>query len=130
MKNRLVEYDFSKPIKLLDRKRNGFDIYFYSACLSLLIVAILALICVHDGQFRIEFVLWRVLVCIPLIILAYIFKQLLKELKDYPKKLMAKHTWTIEELMAMTGKNREETENIMTHVFESCFIVDNKNIKK
>ena len=130
MKKGLVEYDFSKPIKLLQRKRNGFDIYFYSACLSTLVVLILVLICIHDGQFKIEFVLWRVLVSIPLIILAYIFKQLLDELRIYPKFLDAKHTWELEELMKLTKKNKEETMHIMTHVFESCYIVDSKCIKK
>lgn len=123
-----MKYDFSKPIKILGFKNPRFDIIFYSAIFSALVIIILALICVHDGKFVIDFVLWRVIVCFPLVILAYIFRQLLNELKVYPKKLAAKRTWTIEELMKMTGKDRKETENIMTHVFESCCVIDEKNI--
>ena len=130
MKTKILRYDFNKPIKLLSRKRNGFDIMFYSAILSVLVVAVIALICVHDGQFRIEFVLWRVLVCIPLLMLIVVFKQLLDELRIYPKLLDKQHIWTIDELMKLTKKDRKETENIMSHVFESCYIVDEKNILK
>lgn len=129
MKN-VQKYDFNKPIKIIQAKRNGFDIMFYSCILSILVVLIVALICVHDGEFKIEFVLWRVIVCIPLIVLAYIFKGLLNELRIYPKQLSKKHSWTIEELMAMTKKGRSETENIMNHVLESAFYVDDKCIKK
>ena len=90
-------------------------------------IVIAYLILIHDGKFEVRFDLWRVLICIPLIILSYIFKQLLDELRVYPKKLMEKHIWTIDELMKLTNKGRKETENIMNHVLESCFIVDNKN---
>lgn len=123
-----TRYNFDKPIKIIQMKRNGFDIMFYSAILSVLVVAIVALICVHDGEFKIDFVLWRVLVCIPLLMLAYVFKQLLNELRIYPKILKTKHSWTIDEMMKLTKKNRQETENIMSHVLESAFIVDNKCI--
>ena len=43
---------------------------------------------------------------------------------------MKKHTWTIKELMELTGKDQKETENIISHVLESCFIVDEKKILK
>ena len=121
------KYNYDKPIKLLQYKSPRFDIIFYSSILSLLVIAIAYLILIHDGKFEVRFDLWRVLICIPLIILSYIFKQLLEELRVYPKKLMEKHIWTIDELMKLTNKDRKETENIMNHVLESCFIVDNKN---
>ena len=127
-KKRLPEYDFSKPIKLISFKSPRFDIIFYSSLLSLLLVAVFLLIFIHDGQFKIDFVLWRVLVCIPLIMLCYWIRELLDELKIYPEKLMKKHIWTLKELMELTGKDEKETKRIMTHVFESCFIVDQKNI--
>ena len=124
------KYDYNKPIKLLQYKRPWFDIMFYSFILSALMIIILGLLFYHDGQLKINFVLWRVIVCIPLVILTYWLRQLLDELRIYPSKLMKKHIWNINELMEMTGKDRKETENIMNHVLESCFIVDNKNILK
>ena len=124
------KYDYNKPIKLLQYKRPWFDIMFYSFILSALMIIILGLLFYHDGQLKINFVLWRVIVCIPLVILTYWLRQLLDELRVYPSKLMKKHIWNINELMEMTGKDRKETENIMNHVLESCFIVDNKNILK
>lgn len=130
MKKSLPKYDFSKPIKLLQYKSPRFDIIFYSAILSALMLAVLYLVFIHDGVFKIDFVLWRVLLSIPLIMLAYWLKELLDELRIYPAKLMKKHSWTLKELMEMTGKDQKETERIMSHVFESCFIVDQKNIKE
>lgn len=129
MKN-VKKYDFNKPIKILQRRRNGFDIMFYSCILSILLVGIFFLIFIHDGKFKIDFVLWRVLISFPMVILAYIFKQLLDELRIYPKQLSKKHIWKIEELMQMTHKNRQETENIMNHVLESAFYVDDSCVKK
>ena len=128
MKQKLPKYDFSKPVKLLQYKAPRFDIIFYSAILSMLMAAVMYLIFIHDGKFRIDFVLWRVLVSIPLIMIAYWIRELLNELRVYPEKLMKKHIWTIRELMELTGKDEKETERIMSHVFESCFIVDQKNI--
>ena len=93
-------------------------------------LAIIYLIFIHDGKFAINFVLWRVLICIPLIMIAYWLKELLDELRVYPSKLMKKHTWTIKELMELTGKDQKETERIMSHVLESCFEVDQKNISR
>ena len=128
MKNKLQKYDFSKPIKLISYKRPWFDIGFYSCGLSILMVAIFWLVFMHDGKFKIDFVLWRVLVCIPLVILAYWFRELLEELRIYPEKLKRKHIWTMKELMEMTGKDEKTTETIMNHVLESCFVVDQKNV--
>ena len=127
---RLPKYDFDKPVKLLQYKSPKFDIIFYSAAFSCLAFAIMYLVFIHDGKFKIDFVLWRVLVSIPLVILAYWVRELLEELRIYPAKLMKKHSWTIRELMEMTGKDRRETERIMSHVFESCFVVDQKNISE
>ena len=130
MKYKVAKYDFDKPVKLIQYKSPRFDIIFYSSLLSFLMLAVMYLIFIHDGKFKIDFVLWRVLVCIPLIILAYWVKELLDELRVYPQKLMKKHVWTIKELMELTGKDRKETERIMNHVLESCFQIDRKNIKE
>ena len=127
---RLPKYDFDKPVKLLKYKAPKFDIVFYSAALSVLMLSIMWLIFIHDGKFKIDFVLWRVLVSIPLIILAYWVKELLDELRIYPPKLMKKHIWSLKDLMELTGKDRKETERIMSHVFESCFDVDQKSISE
>ena len=127
---RVTRYDFTKPIKIIQYKSPKFDIIFYSSILSILMISIFYLLFIHDGKFEINFVLWRTLISFILVIVAYIFKQLLDELRIYPKKLMKKHLWTIEELMEMTGKDRKETENIISHVLESCFVVDNRNIAK
>jgi hypothetical protein len=125
-----TRYDFSKPIRIIQYKSPRFDIIFYSLIYSALVLIIFALLFIHDGKFKIDFVLWRVLVAFPLVLIAYLFQQLLDELRIYPKKLMSKHSWKIEELMELTGKDQKETENIMSHVFESCFVVDDKNILK
>ena len=37
---------------------------------------------------------------------------------------MKQNVWTIDELMALTGKDRQETERIITRVLEACFVVD------
>ena len=128
MKRSLPKYDFSKPIKILQYKSPKFDIIFYSALLSVMMATVFYLVFIHDGKFRIDFVLWRVLVSVPLLMLSYWLKELLDELRIYPAKLMKKHIWSLKELMEMTGKDRKETERIMTHVLESCFVVDQKNI--
>ena len=125
-----VRYDFSRPVKILGYKRNRFDIIFYSFLFSILVLIIFSLLFIHDGKFEINFKLGRVLIAFPLTILAYIFRQLLDELRKYPKLLMKKHIWNIKELMELTGKDQKETENIMSHVFESCFVIDDKNIIK
>lgn len=129
-KRTLVKYDYSKPIKLLQFKSPRFDILFYSALLSAMMLAVIWLIFIHDGKFKIDFVLWRVLVCIPLIMLSYWLKEMLDELRVYPAKLMKKHIWSMKELMELTGKDEKETQKIMDRVLEACFIVDPKNVKE
>jgi hypothetical protein len=52
-----------------------------------------------------------------------IFYQLLRELRVYPPKLLKQNIWTIDELMALTKKDRKETEQIITRVLEACFTV-------
>jgi len=128
-KNTLPKYDYSRPIKLLQYKAPRFDIIFYSALLSAMMLAVIWLIFIHDGKFKIDFVLWRVLICIPLVMLCYWVKELLDELRIYPSKLMKKHIWTLKELMELTGKDEKNTKRIMDHVFESCFVIDQKNLK-
>ncbi len=123
-----TRYDFSRPIKIISYKSPRFDIIFYSFILSLLMLGLFVLLFIHDGRFAIAFTLPRVLIGIPLIMVAYLFKQLLDELRIYPEKLLTKHVWKIEELMQLTGKDRKETENIISHVLEAAFIVDDKNI--
>lgn len=127
---RFVKYDYDRPIKILSYKRPWFDIFFYSAILSLLMIAILYILFIQDGKFVINFELWRVLVSIPLIMIAYLFKQLLDELRIYPKLLMRKNSWKINELMEMTKKDREETERIMNRILETACNVDPKCILK
>lgn len=125
-----VRYDYSKPIKIISYKKNRFDTIFYSFLLTLMMAAIFYLIFIHDGKFKIDFVLWRVLVSMPLIMLSYWLKGMLDEIRTYTPKLMRKHIWNINELMEMTGKDRKETEAIMNHVLDASFIVDQKNIEK
>ena len=127
---KFIKLDYDKPIKLLGYKKPWFDIIFYSAGLSLCALILFYLLFIHNGKFEISFPLWRVLVCIPLIMILLLFKQLLEELRVYPQQLMRKNIWKIDELMKMTNKNREETEKIMNRVIEACFVVDKKSIKK
>ena len=119
-----AEYDFSKTIRIVRLKANGLDIMFYTALASILLAAILLVLCFNGGVFGIYFDLWRVLVSIPLIILVLLPLQLLKELREYVPKLAKQQEWTLEELMKMTGKDEKETVRIMTRVLESAFIVD------
>ena len=93
-------------------------------------VVLFFLLFIKDGKFTVDFSLWKVLVSIPLIMIAYLFKQLLDELRIYPKLLMKKHSWTINELMKLTNKDQKETENIMNHVLDAAFIVDKRNEKE
>ncbi|MBQ9195756.1 MAG: hypothetical protein IJ157_00830 [Clostridia bacterium] len=117
-------YDFNRPIRIDRVKANGLDIIFYTLMLSVLCAAILLIMCMKDGKFGVYFDLWRVLVCIPLIILATLPAQLLRELRAYVPKLAKKATWNIDEMIKLTGKDRRQTERIMTRVLESAFIVD------
>ena len=117
-------YDFDRPIHIQRMKANGLDIIFYTFVFSLLAAAILYILCMKDGKFGVYFELWRVLVSMPLIILAYFILQPLKELRTYVPLIAKKATWTLEEMMQLTKKDREQTEKIMTRVLESGFVVD------
>ena len=128
--NKAKKYDYTKPIKIISYKSPRFDIIFYSFCLSLIMVVLFFLLFIKDGKFTVDFSLWKVLVSTPLIMIAYLFKQLLDELRIYPKLLMKKHSWTINELMKLTNKDQKETENIMNHVLDAAFIVDKRNEKE
>ena len=123
-------YDFDRPIHIQRMKANGLDIIFYTFIFSVLAAAILYILCMKDGKFGVYFDLWRVLASIPLIILAYFVLQPLKELRTYVPLIAKKATWTIEEIMKLTGKDRRETEQIMTRVLESGFVVDPSFEKK
>ncbi len=123
MKNRKC-YNYDQPIRILRQKANGLDIMFYTILLSVLAAAVLLILCMKGGKFGLYFDLWRVLVSIPLIILASYPAQLLRELRTLVPKLLKKKTWTIGELTALTGKDRKETERIMDRVLESGFVVD------
>ena len=123
-------FDFDHPIRIQRMKANGLDIIFYTFVFSILAAAILWILCMKDGKFGIYFDLWRVAVSIPLIILAYFVLQPLKELRFYVPKVAKKATWTLEEFMKLTGKDRKETEQIMTRVLESGFVVDPSCVKR
>lgn len=56
-------------------------------------------------------------------------QSLLKELRFYTKALLKKSTWTLEELMELTQKDRQETERIITRVLESSFVVEKSCLK-
>ena len=123
MKNKMT-YDFNKPIHIVRLKANGLDIIFYTFIFSVLAAIILIVLCMKDGKFGLYLDLWRVLVSFPLIILAYFVIQPLRELRTYIPQLAKRNTWTIEEMMKLTKKDRPQTEKIMTRVLESGFIVE------
>ena len=118
------DYDFNQPIRIMRMKANGLDIMFYTMLFSVLAAVIMLILCMKKGVFGVYIELWRVLLCIPLIILATYPLQLLKELRLYVPKLAGKAEWNIDELMALTGKDRRETERIITRCLESAFVVD------
>ena len=118
------DYDFNQPIRIMRMKANGLDIMFYTMLFSVLAAVIMLILCMEKGVFGVYIELWRVLLCIPLIILATYPLQLLKELRLYVPKLAGKAEWNIDELMALTGKDRRETERIITRCLESAFVVD------
>ena len=74
-------YRYDQTIHIERMKANGLDIIFYTIVFSVLAAAILFLLCMKEGKFGIYLDLWRVLVSIPLIILAYFVLQPLKELR-------------------------------------------------
>ena len=117
-------YAFDQPIRILSVKSNGADITFYMILLSVLAAAVLFLLCMKGGKFGLYLELWRVVVSIPLIVLATYPAQLLRELRTYVPKLAKKATWTLPELQKLTGKDEAQTIRTMTRVLESAYIVD------
>ena len=123
-------YNYDRPIRIQRMKANGLDIMFYTFVFSVLVAAIMFILCMKDGKFGVYFELWRVAVSIPLIIITYFVLQPLKELRTYVPLIAKKATWNIEELMALTKKDRQQTEKIMNRVLESAFVVDPSFEKK
>ncbi len=121
---RLVEYDFSRPIRIVAMRSGGLDTLFYSFLLSLCVTAMILLLSLRNGKLHFEFTFWRTLLCLPFSVIAVILYQMLNEIRRYPPKLVKQNVWTIDELMALTGKDRQETERIITRVLEACFVVD------
>lgn len=119
-----IQYRFEDPIRLLAYKPDGLGILFYSAALGVLVAVLIFLLFYRNGHFVLEFTLGRTLLSIPLLVICSFFLSLLRELWIYPKKLLKKSVWTLEEMMTLTGKNQKDTQHIMTRVLESSFIVD------
>ena len=120
----LVRYDFDHPIRLIEFHTGGLDSLFYAVALSLCLTGMILILGLHGNKLYLEFTLGRTLLSFPLAVIAVVLYQLLRELRTYPTKLLKQNVWTIEELMAITGKNRQETEQIITRVLEACFKVD------
>ncbi len=129
-KRGLVQYDFSKPIRITAMRSGGLDTLFYAFSLSLCLTAMILILSLREGKFRFEFTFWRTLICLPIAMVAIVLFQLLRELRKYPPKLSKQSVWTMEELMALTGKDRKETERIITRILEACFTVDERCILK
>ena len=122
-------YNFDEPIKIVRYRGGATDIVFYSLMLAIVTGAIFLILFWQNGKIVFQFTLLRVLIAFPLTLLFVIFSELLRELRKYTKKLMQKSTWTIEELMEMTGQNRKRTEQSISHVLETGFTVDPRCIK-
>lgn len=119
----LVRYDFDHPIRLVSFRTGGLDTLFYAVMLSICLSAILLILSIRGGKVHFEFTLGRTLISFPFSVFAVIFYQLLRELRKYPPLLLKQNVWTIDELMELTGKDRRETEQIITRVLEACFTV-------
>ena len=98
--------------------------------LALCLTAMILILSLREGKFHFEFTFWRTLICLPIAMVAIVLFQLLRELRKYPPKLSKQSVWTMEELMALTGKDRKETERIITRILEACFTVDERCILK
>jgi hypothetical protein len=120
----LPVYDFDHPIRITRYRPAGLDIVFYTVALGIVGIAMILLLFWRNGKLVYEFTLGRTLLSFPLAMIAVVLFGLLRELRTYTAKLLKKSVWTIEELMEMTGKGRKETEQIISHVLESCFTVD------
>ena len=125
----LPVYDFDKPIRITRFRSGGLDILFYSALLGILTTLIMFILFWRDGHFVLEFTLGRTLISFPLVMIALILIQMLREIRTFTKALLKKSTWSIEELMELTGKDRKETERIISRVLEVSFVVEMSCIK-
>ncbi|MBQ8995634.1 MAG: hypothetical protein IJ091_07445 [Oscillospiraceae bacterium] len=125
----LPVYDFEKPIRITRFRSGGLDILFYSTLLGLITVVMMFLLFWRGGHFVLTFTLGRTLLSFPLAMVAIVLAQMLREIRTYTKELLKKSTWTIEELMKLTGKDKAETERIISRVLEVSFVVDMSCIK-
>ena len=125
----LPVYDFDKPIRITRFRPGGLDILFYSVLLGIITAAMMFILFWREGRFVLTFTLGRTLISFPLAMIAIILIQMLREIRTYTKALLKKSTWTIEELMELTGKDRKETERIISRVLEVSFTVEMSCIK-
>lgn len=125
----LPVYDFDKPIRITRFRLGSLDILFYSVLLGIVTVIMMFILFWREGRFVFSFTLGRTIISFPLAMIAVILIQILREIRTYTKQLLKKSTWTIEELMEMTGKDRKETERIISRVLEVSFVVEMSCIK-
>ncbi len=125
----LPVYDFDKPIRITRFRLGSLDILFYSVLLGIVTVIMMFILFWREGRFVFSFTLGRTIISFPLAMIAVILIQMLREIRTYTKQLLKKSTWTIEELMEMTGKDRKETERIISRVLEVSFVVEMSCIK-
>lgn len=120
----LPVYDFDNGIRIVRFRLGRLDMLFYSGLLGLVLAAMILLLFLRGGKLVYEFTLGRTLLSIPLAMLAVILFQMIREIQTYTKKLLKKSTWSLEELMEMTGKDELETKRIISRVLEVNFVVD------
>lgn len=120
----LPVYDFDNGIRIVRFRLGRLDMLFYSGLLGLVLAAMILLLFLRGGKLVYEFTLGRTLLSIPLAMLAAILFQMIREIQTYTKKLLKKSTWSLEELMEMTGKDELETKRIISRVLEVNFVVD------
>ena len=120
----LPVYDFDNGIRIVRFRLGRLDMLFYSGLLGLVRAAMILLLFLRGGKLVYEFTLGRTLLSIPLAMLAVILFQMIREIQTYTKKLLKKSTWSLEELMEMTGKDELETKRIISRVLEVNFVVD------
>ena len=125
----LPVYDFDKPIRITRFRSGGLDILFYSVILGIITVIMMFILFWREGRFQLYFTLGRTLICFPLMMVAIVLIQMLREIRTYTPLLLKQNEWTIEELMALTKKDRETTERIISRVLEVNFTVDMSCIK-
>jgi len=117
-------YDFSHPIHLTGFRRDYLGHFIYYMMLFAIVLAVGLLLFFRDGHLTWTFTLTRVLIAFPLVIIGYFITDVVKEDEKYTKLLLKKAHWTMDELMALTGKDAAQTRKIMTRVLEMSFVVD------